>query len=105
MKMWEMPFLSTLGKKLSAKQSTCDNVSNMYYVRILQRKEKKKIKTRIYFVFLSSSHKMYSGELENTFCREFHKNWKISGKIRTKENRNSRDLGDHQIQPTLPLCH
>lgn len=49
----------------------------------------------------SSSHKMYWEQSENTLCREFHRNWKISGKIRTKENRNSRDLGDHQIQ----LCY
>lgn len=61
---------------------------------------KEKFKTGIFvFVFLSSSHRKYLEELENAFSGEFHRNWKISGKIRTKENRNSRNLEDHQIQP------
>lgn len=78
-------------------QVKANNVSKIYL-----RKSQRKIQDQgFYFVFLSSNHREYLEELETTFCGEFHRNWKISGKIRTNKNRNSRDLRDHQIQP----CH
>lgn len=55
----------------------------------------------LFCLFLSSNHRKNVEELETTFCGEFHRNWEIEGKIRTKENRNSQDLDNHQIQP----CH
>lgn len=89
--------ISTLSKKLSAKWKANNNVSKLYL-----RKSQRKIQDQgFYCVFLSSNHRKYLEELETTFCGEFHRNWKISGKIRTKDNRNSRDLRDHHIQP----CH
>lgn len=89
--------ISTLSKKLSAKWKANNNVSKLYL-----RKSQRKIQDQgFYFVFLSSNHRKYLEELETTFCGEFHRNWKISGKIRTKDNRNSRDLRVHHIQP----CH
>lgn len=66
-------------------ETTClvkgNNVSKTYL-----RKSWRKIQDQDMSV-KSSSHKMYWEQSENTFCREFHRNWKISGKIRTKENK------------------
>ena len=68
--------------------------------KLYLRKSQRKIQDQgFYSVFLSSNHRKNLEELETSFCGEFHRNWKISGKIRTKDNRNSRDLRDHQIQP------
>lgn len=84
--------ISALSKKWSARwrpsMSPEDNEGNH-----------KPFKTKI-CSFLSWICTKYLEEL-STFCGEFHRNWKLSGKIRTKENRNSWDPGDRQWQP----CH